>query len=71
MQILVLTFNIHTTPRGCLGNTLKQLSQCRHGAVIRVEESMSLKVLEINGDELPPVFTVDGDGNVTYVGEDT
>lgn len=70
MQLLILHYDLHTTPRGGLEEAHRQLSKARHGAVITLVNGLTVEVLEIDGDELPPVFAVDGEGTVTYVGGD-
>lgn len=71
MQLLIIRYGMHTTPRGMLSFTLDQLANARHGAVIAVPDSMEFELFDIEGDEVPQILLQDDvSGAITYVGGD-
>jgi len=66
MQILLLKYQ-----PGERGSAVRRIglsiARAKHGTIIPLPESMSVELLDIDGDEVPPVFVANEDGTVTVL----
>lgn len=71
MQILIVKVDFSKIPRGPIFlDTMRNLRRLKHGSVVVVPTpGMELEVVEVEGDEVDPLFIIDGD-KIICVGED-